>query len=111
MMKSYLKVRDYCPVCCEALLHHRADDAPAYLTILLTGHVIAPLILFVYSTFRPEPVVMAIGFCFVFSVIALFMLPRLKGMIVSIQWAKRMHGFNISPNHETAVATSGQGTV
>ena len=35
MMKSYLKVRDTCTVCREDLSHHRADDGPAYLTILI----------------------------------------------------------------------------
>jgi uncharacterized protein (DUF983 family) len=25
--------------------------------------------------------------------LSLFLLPRLKGVIVAIQWAKRMHGF------------------
>ena len=37
MMKSYLAVRDHCPVCNENLAHHRADDGPAYLTILIVG--------------------------------------------------------------------------
>lgn len=36
----YLKVNDRCPVCGEELFHHRADDAPTYLTILVTSHVI-----------------------------------------------------------------------
>ncbi|NNF92843.1 MAG: DUF983 domain-containing protein, partial [Boseongicola sp.] len=42
MMKSYLKVRDACPVCDQELdAHHRADDGPAYLTILIVGHLMA----------------------------------------------------------------------
>src|SRR5262245_3064855 len=36
----YLKVRDHCPACGEALHHHRADDAPAYVTILIIGHFV-----------------------------------------------------------------------
>src|SRR5262249_53756324 len=35
-----LKVCDLCPACGEALHHHRADDAPAYFTILLVGHFV-----------------------------------------------------------------------
>ena len=49
MLRGYLKVRDNCPVCGEALHHHRADDGPAYLTILIVGHVMAPLILIVFK--------------------------------------------------------------
>lgn len=93
LMRSYLKTRDQCSVCGQELHHHRADDGPAYLTILLSGHILAPLIMFVYSTFRPDPLVMAIGFCIGFTTLALYVLPRFKGMFVGIQWAKRMHGF------------------
>ncbi len=46
MLRGYLKVRDSCPVCGEELHHHRADDGPAYLTILIVGHLLAPLLLF-----------------------------------------------------------------
>merc|ERR1712137_200722 len=42
MLKSYLKVNDTCTVCGQELFHHRADDGPAYLTILLVGHLLAP---------------------------------------------------------------------
>ena len=45
MLRGYLKVRESCPVCGEALHHQRADDGPAYLTILIVGHLMAPLIL------------------------------------------------------------------
>ena len=62
MMKSYLAVRDSCPVCDEELHHHRADDGPAYLTILIVGHLMAPAIIWAYSTFRPEPMVLATTF-------------------------------------------------
>jgi uncharacterized protein (DUF983 family) len=93
MLKAYLKVRDHCPVCSEALYHHRADDGPAYLTILIVGHLLAPLIYFVYVTFRPEPLVMATTFCLLTGTLALFLLPRMKGALVALQWAKRMHGF------------------
>ena len=92
-LHSYLKVNDACGHCGQALHHHRADDGPAYLTILIGGHIMAPLLLFVWSTFRPEPWMMAVGFCLVFVALALFLLPRLKGALIAIQWAKRMHGF------------------
>ena len=95
MMKGYLKVRDACPVCDEVLSHHRADDGPAYLTILIVGHLMAPMIIWVYSTFRPEPLIMATGFTIVCVSLSLYLLPRFKGGIVGLQWAKRMHGFGL----------------
>ena len=93
MLKSYLKVRDYCPVCHEALSHQRADDGPAYLTILIVGHILAPTIFFVFVTFRPDPLTLAAIFSVGTVALSLFLLPRLKGVMVALQWAKRMHGF------------------
>jgi len=97
LMKGYLKTRDTCAVCSQELHHHRADDGPAYLTILICGHILAPLILTVYTAFQPDPVLMAISFCIGFTALALFLLPRMKGLMVAIQWAKRMHGFGALP--------------
>lgn len=97
MLKGYLKVRDECPVCGEDLRHQRADDGPAYLTILIVGHIMAPVILIVFTKFRPDPMVLAAIMSIGCVALSLYLLPRLKGMIVAIQWAKRMHGFAKSP--------------
>lgn len=97
MMRGYLSVRDQCPVCQEELHHHRADDGPAYLTILIVGHVMAPLFLWVYNAYRPEPLVMASVFSVGCVALSLYLLPRLKGLIVAIQWAKRLNGFRGTP--------------
>ena len=97
LMRSYLKTRDSCAVCGEELHHHRADDGPAHMTVLVTGHIMAPLILYVFATYRPDPLVLAVLFGIGFSVLALFLLPRFKGMFVAMQWAKRMHGFGARP--------------
>ncbi|PWK58684.1 DUF983 domain-containing protein [Silicimonas algicola] len=93
LMKSYLKIRDNCPVCGQDLHHHRADDGPAYLTILIVGHIMAPAIIWAFTTFRPEPMVLASTFTVGCVALSLYLLPRLKGAIVGFQWAKRMHGF------------------
>lgn len=93
MMRTYLSVRDTCPVCHEELHHHRADDGPAYLTLLIVGHIMAPLIIWAFTTFRPEPMVLASVFTVGCVALSLYLLPRLKGAIVGLQWAKRLHGF------------------
>lgn len=93
LFEGYLKVADRCPVCEVELMHHRADDGPAFLTILIVGHVMAPAFLLVYRSFTPEPLVMATIFTVFCVGLSLYLLPRLKGVIVGIQWAKRMHGF------------------
>ena len=93
MMNGYLTVRHSCPVCGQELHHQRADDGPAYLTILLVGHLMGPALLWAYQAFRPEPLVLATTFTIATVALSLFLLPRLKGMMVAFQWAKRMHGF------------------
>ena len=45
LFRRYLKVADNCPHCGESLHHHRADDAPAYFTITIVGHVVVSLVL------------------------------------------------------------------
>jgi len=93
MFVGYLKVADQCPVCREELSHHRADDGPAYLTILIVGHLMGILMHVIFINFRPEPLVMATGFTVGCVALSLYLLPRFKGFIVAMQWAKRMHGF------------------
>lgn len=93
LMQGYLKVRESCTVCGEELHHHRADDGPAYLTILIVGHIVAPLLLASYTMLRPDPMVLASVFSVGTVALSLYLLPRLKGFMVAFQWAKRMHGF------------------
>ncbi|WP_069300878.1 DUF983 domain-containing protein [Neptunicoccus sediminis] len=93
LLKGYLTVRDTCEVCSEELHHHRADDGPAYVTILICGHLLAPLMMLMFEVFRPNALVLSVGFMVAFVALALYMLPRIKGVFVGLQWAKRMHGF------------------
>ncbi len=93
MLKGYLKVRDTCTVCREDLTHQRADDGPAYLTILIVGHLMAPLMLIYYTAYRPDPLVGITIFSIGCVALSLYLLPRLKGMLIAFQWARGMHGF------------------
>ncbi len=90
---KYLKVTDECPSCGEDLSHQRADDGPAYLTILIVGHLLAIVMHVMWTHLRPEPLVMATVLTVGCVALSLYLLPRLKGVVVAIQWARRMHGF------------------
>ena len=59
LMQGFLKVADHCPACGEELFHQRADDGPAYFTILIVGHLMAPLLLWSYFYFLPSPVTLS----------------------------------------------------
>jgi uncharacterized protein (DUF983 family) len=90
----YLKVRDACPNCGEALFHHRADDAPPYFTIMIVGHVVVGAILPVERAFEPPLWLHAAIWLPLTLVLSLWLLPRIKGAIVGLQWAFYMHGFD-----------------
>lgn len=94
LFTGYLKVVDECPVCRSEMHHHRADDGPAYLTILVVGHILAVLIHVLYQQFRPDPLVLATILTVACVALSLYLLPRLKGLVVGIQWSRRMHGFD-----------------
>ncbi|SEN67952.1 DUF983 domain-containing protein [Palleronia pelagia] len=93
ILKGYLKLNSQCSVCGENLSYARADDAPAYVTILVVGHLMAPLLHWGFVRFRPDPIVLAAVFCVGCVALSLYLLPRIKGMVVGFQWARRMHGF------------------
>ncbi|WP_299684351.1 DUF983 domain-containing protein [uncultured Tateyamaria sp.] len=93
LLHAYLKVNTRCASCGEDFTPQRADDGPAYLTILLVGHVMGFVLHFVYVNFRPEPLTFALILSSVAVAATLFLLPRMKGLVVAYQWAKRMHGF------------------
>lgn len=95
LFSSFLKVADHCPACNEALHHQRADDGPAYLTILIVSHLGAPLLMASYMAWRPSAMTLLLAFGLGAVVLSLAMLPVIKGGMVGLQWARRMHGFGL----------------
>ncbi len=103
MFPRYLKVADHCPACGEALYHHRADDAPPYAVILVLGHIIVPLLVLVEEFYRPAVWVHLVLWMPLTLVLSLILLPMMKGALIGLQWALRMHGFDPkSPECEPA---------
>jgi len=94
MFRAFLKVADECPRCGEALHHHRADDAPPYVTIFVVGHVVIAALLWAEVAFTP-PLWLHAAIWFPLTLaMSLWLLPRVKGALVALQWALRMHGFD-----------------
>ncbi|MGJ8544816.1 MAG: DUF983 domain-containing protein [Sulfitobacter sp.] len=93
LLHGYLKVNDHCTVCEQEFHHHRADDGPAYLTILVVGHLLAPLLHIVFVTWRPSPLTLFTIFTVGCVALSLYLLPRLKGAMIGFQWAREMGGF------------------
>lgn len=94
LFEGYLKTRPACETCGQEFFHHRADDGPPYLTLLIVGHIVGPAMLWYYMALRPEPVPFMLIFMVASLAMSLWFLPRLKGGLVAVQWATRMYGFD-----------------
>jgi uncharacterized protein (DUF983 family) len=89
----YLKPVAQCSVCGEDYTAQRADDAPPYFTMVIVGHLLVPLMLAVqFSTNFSVLTYMAIWIPFT-GIATLSLLQPVKGAIIALQWANRMHGF------------------
>ncbi len=94
LYRAYLKPVDSCRACGEPLHHQRADDAPAYFTILIVGHFIVAGVLASEFVAPDSPVwVPALVWSAGALAVSLWLLPRVKGALIGMQWANRMHGF------------------
>ncbi len=47
LFRAFLKVADSCDNCGQDFSGHRADDLPAYLVIVIMGHIVVPLALYI----------------------------------------------------------------
>lgn len=90
---SFIKTVDACEVCGEEMIHHRADDLPAYLVVFIVGHVVVGAfmgaeMLFTLSTWQHLAIWAPLT-----VIAALALLQPVKGAVVGLQWALYMHGF------------------
>ena len=90
---GYLAVAPACDVCGEELHHHRADDLPPYLTILVVGHLVVSGLLVTERLYKPEIWVQMAIWLPTTALLALLLVRPIKGGVVGLQWALRLHGF------------------
>jgi uncharacterized protein (DUF983 family) len=100
MFRAYLKVADACDSCGTDLRHQRADDAPPYFTMLIVGHIVVPLALLVERLWHPDVLIHLLAWTIVTLGLTFTLLPSVKGAIVGLQWALRMHGFGDTDTHD-----------
>lgn len=87
LFASYLKQVERCPVCEEAYGHLRSDDAAPWLTILVVGHIVVPLLLAVETRVSwPDWVSMTLWPALALALVAV-VLPRAKAVFLSVIWA------------------------
>lgn len=89
ILKAYLKQLDECPACHEDLSKIRADDGPSWLAIFITGHIMAPIILYcaehnLFDTWVGPTVIVSVA-----VLCCLLILPCAKGVFIAAIWLSR----------------------
>ncbi|EJU10659.1 hypothetical protein LH128_23089 [Sphingomonas sp. LH128] len=82
-----------CARCGQDWSHQRADDFPAYVAIIVTGHLMAPLIIALARDFALSVTAMMAIIVPLALVLLLGLLQPAKGAIIALQWWWGMHGF------------------
>jgi uncharacterized protein (DUF983 family) len=83
---KYLKQVERCPVCQEPWGLIRADDGPAWLTILIAGHIIVPIALGV-EDYALWPMWVSLTVWPLAAIpLILLILPRAKAMFIGLVW-------------------------
>jgi uncharacterized protein (DUF983 family) len=86
LFRAYLKPVESCAVCGESFAHIRADDFPPYVTILIVGHIVVPLMLMADRAGVSIEAQMAIWVPVTLA-LTLGLLPRIKGGIIGLMWS------------------------
>lgn len=93
LFRAFLKPIDRCGRCDQDWTHQRADDFPAYVSLFITGHMMAPIAVHLA---RDQSISVATGMAIVLPLallLAVAVLQPAKGAIIAVQWWMGMHGF------------------
>lgn len=93
LFHRWLKPEAACSACALDLTPQQTDDFPAYLSIFVTGHLMAPLIIMLALDFALSAWQMALIVLPLATVMMLGLLQPAKGAVVAAQWWNGMHGF------------------
>jgi uncharacterized protein (DUF983 family) len=84
---KYLKVNGRCEACDADLARYPADDGPAYLTILLVGHLVVAPLLFFPIVWETSPAISLPILLGGLAALTLSLLPRVKGGWIGMMYA------------------------
>ena len=96
LLSGYLTVAPSCRNCGEDFTSQRADDAPPYFTILIVAHIVVPPMVVVEKLWSPPIGIQMVLWLPLIAGLSLWLLPKVKGAVVGLQWALRVQGFGES---------------
>ena len=97
LFRAFLKTANNCSVCNLDFTPHRADDLPAYLVIVIVGHIVVPIALWIETNYAPAVWLQLATYLPLTFFMSLALLQPVKGSVVGLQWALKMHGFDDNP--------------
>lgn len=93
LFRAFLKPVDSCAVCGEEIHHHRSDDLPPYLVILVLGHVMVGGYMMTDLIFPISMWLQLAIWAPLTVLVAIAIIQPIKGGVIGLQWALSMHGF------------------
>lgn len=103
LFPRYLKPSTLCPGCGQDWTLHQADDFPPYVSIIVTGHVMAPVMIEIGSSELPLWQMITLS-VLIAGTLLIGLLQPAKGGIIALQWWMGMHGFRRAGRDEVAAA-------
>jgi len=106
----WLKVAETCTACSTELHHHRADDLPPYIVIVIVGHIVGYGILATEMGYE-VPLWLQAGVWPLITVgLSVLLMQPVKGAVVGLQYALGMHGFGgVKARREEEIGRRGPG--
>lgn len=93
LFRRFLKPVDRCNHCGQSWQGHQADDFPAYLVILILGHIMVPIVVEANLLLNVPLGAQMVFWPLLTALLALLMIQPAKGAVIAFQWSRRMHGF------------------
>ncbi len=104
LFARFLKPIERCAACGQNWMLHGADDFPPYISILLTGHIMAPIIIALGQTPRLPTWAMMVIVVLLAITLLVGLLQPAKGAIIAMQWWLGLNGFAPAPGRAEAGA-------
>lgn len=90
LFRGYLKVEPTCEACGHDNAAYRADDGPAYFTMLIVGHIlIAPMLALPFIWQANVWLVLGLSLPLI-AIATLTLLAFVKGAFIGVQWGARV---------------------
>jgi uncharacterized protein (DUF983 family) len=87
LFRGFLTIQPRCACCGADNAAYPSDDLPAYLTVLVAGHLIVPSFLWFDSRFDPALWIQFAIWLPLTALLAIGLLPFMKGGAVGLCWA------------------------